>query len=73
MEWVVPCMRTHSIGVWCGSKSLWVLVGSAVRVWFLIWPKDTRYRCLVEFRRFEGAGRIHSEGVVPCLAQGPTV
>ena len=60
--------KTHSVGVWCGLWSLWALVGSAVRVRFFIWPKDPRCRCLVEFRRFEGACGLHGEGVVPCMA-----
>ena len=48
-------------------------VGAAVKVRSLVWPKDPKCRCLVELRIFEGACGLHSEGVVPCMAQGPTV
>ena len=50
-----------------------MLVGSAVRVQSHVWPKDPRCRCLVKLRSFEGACGLHSENVVPCMDQGPTV
>ena len=34
-------LRTYSVGVRWGLGGLWVLVGFAVRVWSLIWPKDS--------------------------------
>ena len=75
---VVPCMApgptvkvSGVVKRVCGC--LRVLVGFAVRVWSFVLPKDRRCWCLLEFWRFESASGLHSEGVDPCMAQGPTM
>ena len=66
---VISCIACSLVsGVWCSLGSLLELLGSAVKVWSLIWPKDLRCRCLVAFRRFEGACGLHSQVVVPFKA-----
>ena len=50
-----------------------MLVGSAARVWSLVWPEDRHYRCLVLFRGFVGPCGLCGEVVVPGMAQGPMV
>ena len=34
--------RTHSVGVWCGSEGMWVLVGYTAKVWSLVWPMGSK-------------------------------
>ena len=62
-------LRTYSVGVRCGLGGLWVPVGYVVRVWSLIWLKDSRCKCLVRFVGFVGASGVCIKGVVPC--KGP--
>ena len=50
-----------------------MLVGSAARVWSLVWLKDPQCECLVLFRVFLGPCGPHSEVAVPRIAQGPMV
>ena len=50
-----------------------MIVGFEVRVWSLIWSKDSRGKCLVWFVGFVGACRVWNKGVIPCMALGPTV
>ena len=50
-----------------------MLVGSAARVWSLVWPEDQQCRCLVLFRGFVGPCGLCGEVVVPGMAQGPMV
>ena len=47
-----------------------MLVGSAAKVWSLVWPKDLQCKCLVLFRVFVGPCGPHSEVVVPRIAHG---
>ena len=61
--------RAHSVGVWCGLGGLWVFVGSIVKVWSLIWPRDSRCRGLLWFREFTGACGLWVEGCG--LSYGP--
>ena len=50
-----------------------MLVGSAVRVWSLVWPKDLQCKCLVLFRVVVGHCGPRGEVLVPRIAQRPTV
>ena len=52
---------------------MWVLVGFEVRVWSLIWSKDSRGKYLVRFVGFVGACGVWNKGVIPCMARGSTV
>ena len=46
-----------------------MFVGSTVKVWSLIWPRDSRCRGLLWFREFTGACGLWVEGCG--LSYGP--
>ena len=48
-------------------------MGSTVMGSSLVWPEDPQCRCIVWFTEFVGACGLCSEGLVPRMAQGPTV
>ena len=56
-----------------GLRQFVMLVGFEVRVWSLIWSKDSRGKCLVRFVGFVGACGVWNKGVIPCMARGSTV